>query len=172
MELWENVLSHYQVKPVVLVCGSDSTGRDPTIPGMGFISPERVPKKVRRYYERSHYALPLPISRLILNPTVSSKDQGRGIILSMGKTIESYYNPVGDEEEKERIEIKTAWRYLNPFIKMILRVAVSFPVAYHTIGLDYALLWYGITFFRNMVVDLVSAKGTGPPRLVCPGHKL
>ena len=79
-----------------------------------------------------------------------------------GKTVESFYNPVGDEEERERIEIRAAWRYLNPFIKMILRVAVSFPVAYFTIGPGYAVLWYGITFFRNMVVDLVSAKGMDP----------
>jgi len=158
----ENVLTHYQAKPLVSVCGSDSTGRDPTIPGMGFISPERVPKKMNRYYEKSHYALPLPISKMILNPNHSVKNQGRSIILSMGKTVESFYNPVGDEEERERIEIRAAWKYLNPFIKMILRVAISFPVAYVTIGPGYALLWYGITFFRNMVVDLVSAKGLDP----------
>jgi hypothetical protein len=158
----EDVLTHYRTKPLVPVCGSDSTGRDPTIPGMGFISPERVPKKMRRYYEKSHYALPLPISQMILNSGPSSKDQGRTVILSMGKTVESFYNPVGDEEEKEGIEIRAAWRYLNPLIKMILRVAVSFPVAYVTIGLGYALVWYGITFFRNVVVDLVSAKGMDP----------
>ena len=51
---------------------------------------------------------------------------------------------------------------MNPLIKMILRVAVSFPVACMTIGVGYALVWYGITFFRNMMVDLVSAKGMDP----------
>jgi hypothetical protein len=161
----ESILTHYRDKPLFPVCGSDSTGRDPTIPGMGFISPDHIPKKLRGYYKKSHYALPLPISRLILNPSNgdhTSNGRDRGIILSMGKTVESYYNPVGDEEERERIELRAAWRYLNPFIKMILRLAVSFPVAYHTIGLNYALLWYGITFFRNVMVDLVSAKGLDP----------
>jgi hypothetical protein len=45
---------------------------------------------------------------------------------------------------------------------MILRVAVSFPIAYVTIGLGYALVWFGITFFRNILVDLISAKGSDP----------
>jgi len=150
---------------LIPVCGSDSTGRDPTIPGMGFISPESIPKKMRGYYEKTHYALPLPISRLILEHRRgigSSKEDRREVILSMGKTVEPYYNPVGDEEEAKQIGIRVAWRYLNPFLKMILRVAVSFPVAYVTIGLGYALVWYGITLFRNVFVDLVSAKGLDP----------
>jgi hypothetical protein len=161
----EGVFSCYQERPLIPLCGSDSTGRNPTIPGMGFISPERIPKKMRRYYERNHYALPLPISQLILSYRErgsSSNNHGRGIILSMGKTVEPFYNPVGDEEEFEKIGIINAWRYLNPFLKMILRITVSFPVAYFTIGLGYALIWFGITFFRNILVDLISAKGSNP----------
>jgi hypothetical protein len=45
---------------------------------------------------------------------------------------------------------------------MILRIAVSFPIAFATIGLAYSLLWFGITFFRNILVDLISAKGSDP----------
>jgi hypothetical protein len=55
----ERVLARYRERPLIPQCGSDSTGRDPTIPGMGFISPERIPAKSRRHYEKSHYALPL-----------------------------------------------------------------------------------------------------------------
>jgi hypothetical protein len=161
----EEVLSRYQERPLIPICGSDSTGRDPTIPGMGFISPERIPPKMRRYYEKTHYALPLPVSQLIRK--YRDKDSplpgtGNSTILSMGKTIEEYYNPVGDEEGLEKWGMARTWRYLNPFLKMILRVAVSFPIAYVTIGLGYALVWFGITFFRNILVDLISAKGSDP----------
>jgi hypothetical protein len=161
----EGVLSHYEKRPLIPICGSDSTGRDPTIPGMGFILPERIPQKIRHHYEKTHYALPLPLSQLI------RKYQGAGTpiqtdshpaILSMGKTIEQFYNPVGDEEGWEQMGTVRTWKYLNPFLKMILRVAVSFPIAYFTIGLGYALIWFGITFFRNILVDLVSAKGSDP----------
>ena len=159
------VLSHYQKRPLLPICGSDSTGRDPTIPGMGFILPERIPAKMRRYYEKTHYALPLPISQLIRkHHGGNSIAHGHGdpSILSMGKTIEQFYNPVGDEEGLEKIGAVRTWRFLNPFLKMVLRVAVSFPIAYFTIGLAYALIWFGLTFFRNILVDLISAKGSDP----------
>ena len=161
----EQALSHYQKKPLIPLCGSDSTGRDPTIPGMGFISPGRIPKKMRRSYEKSHYTLPLPISKLILKYLRNGSPTGEvpgDTILSMGKTVEAFYNPVGDEEESERPGIARIWRYLNPFLKMVIRVGVSFPFAYFTIGLGYALVWFGITFVRNVLVDLVSAKGADP----------
>jgi hypothetical protein len=160
-----NILSHYQGKPLVPICGSDSTGRDPTIPGMGFICPARIPKTIRRYYLKTHYTLPLSISRLMLkyhHETEPRDDNGPEIVLSMGKTAEPYYNPVGDEGETEGVSFARAWRYLNPFLKMALRIAISFPAAYFTIGSAYALIWYGITFFRNILVDFVSAKGWDP----------
>jgi hypothetical protein len=132
---------------------------------MGFVSPERIPHKMRRYYEKTHYALPLPLSQLIRKHQDQDSPflgNGNPTILSMGKTIEQYYNPVGDEEGLEKWGIVRTWRYLNPFLKMILRITVSFPIAYFTLGLGYALIWFGITFFRNIFVDLISAKGSDP----------
>jgi hypothetical protein len=109
--------------------------------------------------------LPLPISKLILkyrDRDLPSDNQERGTILSMGKTVEAFYNPVGDEEEYERPSIPRMWNYLNPYLKMIIRIGVSFPFAYFTLGLGYSLIWYGITFLRNVLVDFVSAKGLDP----------
>jgi hypothetical protein len=161
----DRAISHYGKNPLIPWCGSDSTGRDPTIPGMGFISPSRIPKKMRRFYKKRHYALPLPISRLILTrgarPAVPKEEEGE-IILSMGKSIEPFHNPVGDEEEYERPGITRVWRYLNPYLKMLIRIGVSFPFAYFTVGIGYALIWYSITFLRNVLVDLVAAKGRDP----------
>ena len=115
--------------------------------------------------KRHTMPFPPPVSRLIRtyqtwdSPVPS---EGNPTILSMGKTIEQFYNPMGDEEGLEKIGWVRTWRYLNPFLKMILRIAVSFPIAYATLGLAYALLWFGITFFRNILVDLISAKGSDP----------
>jgi hypothetical protein len=69
---------------------------------------------------------------------------------------------VGDEEEYERPGIARVWRYLNPYLKMLIRVGVSFPFAYFTLGIGYAVIWYCITFLRNVLVDLVAAKGRDP----------
>jgi hypothetical protein len=161
----ELALSTYQKKPLIPWCGSDSTGKDPTIPGMGFISPTQIPKKIRRYYKKNHYALPFPISKLILkyrDRDLRSDNQESGAILSMGKTVEPFYNAVGDEEEYERPSIARVWNYLNPYLKMIIRIGISFPFAYFMLGLGYSLIWYGITFLRNILVDFVSAKGLDP----------
>lgn len=158
----EEAFQHYHKIPLIPLCGSGSTGRS-SVPGMGFIHLKSIPSKSRRHYLKKHYMLPEPISALILNEgkRPSKKRPGGGIV-SMGKTKKNIHNYVGDEQEVERISLVPLWQHLHPFIKGIIRIAVSFPVAYYTIGWKYALLWYFITFSRNALVDMVSAQGFSP----------
>ena len=52
-------------RPIFPVCGSDSTGRSTTIPGMGFITRSRLIGPRRRRYLEKHFALPQFVSRII-----------------------------------------------------------------------------------------------------------
>lgn len=168
-EIEEKILhracEHYRKNPLVPVCGSDSTGRDPKIPGMGFIKLSSMPKAIRKYYAKLHTKLPLPIATLIITAgktLPSEKNNSSYEIVSMGKSAEIKKKLVGDEETSSLVSLSNFWRYLNPAIKSILRIGVSFPFAYYTIGLNYALIWYGITLTRNVLVDLVSTSGVDP----------
>jgi hypothetical protein len=62
--------------------------------------------------------------------------------------------------EDEVIGPIRAWRYFNPAFKNTIRTLIGFSVATSFIGPWYALLWLGITGFRNSIADLISYRGT------------
>ncbi|MCX7787002.1 MAG: hypothetical protein N2442_04835 [Spirochaetes bacterium] len=135
------------------VCGSDSRGRSPTIPGMGFIYLDKIQGKYSRAYLKKHITLPIPITQLIVG-----KEDAPSIVC-MGKISEGIQNKSGLEKDEETIPLRRAIRYLNPTLVNTLHVGVGFLVANHFIGLFYASVWFGITGFRNMIADLVSTRG-------------
>jgi predicted metal-dependent phosphoesterase TrpH len=163
-------------RALVPVCGSDSTGRSPRIPGMGFIREEKLFGRNRRKYAGKHIALPPFIAAMIraggkavdeaasvpagTKVPAGTAENGRGIIC-MGKISEGNVNLVGDEKlaVSERIPLGRALRYLNPALVDLVYAGIGFLVAYRFIGLGYALLWFGITGFRTTVADLVADRG-------------
>ena len=149
----------------VPVCGSDSTGRSPKIPGMGFIRQDRIGGKYRRRYIRRHVALPSLVSAMVeAEGTHVTQEMvaAAPVILSMGKISGGSANLIGDEPENESLEIgpARAWRYLNPTLVNFAYAAVGFLVADRFIGPFYAFLWLFITGFRNSIADLVASRGT------------
>lgn len=149
----------------VPVCGSDSTGRTPGIPGMGFIRKDRLTGKYRRRYEKRHVALPQPVAALIAAAGKTATPEFTASvppILSMGKVAGKAINLLGDEPDSEwaKIPPAKALRYLNPTLVNLLHVAVGFVVAERYVGPFYASLWLVITAFRNSVADLVAGRGT------------
>lgn len=168
-------LNHYHEIPVVPKCGSDATGRDPKIPGMGFIKSKSIPPGGRKWFVATHAIIPAPISSLILGegrplPDAQwnklSEDE-RHIVL-MGSKKQRRKNLIGDESEEEAISLPRYMKYLNPWIKNFFRVAIGILPAYYTfytqfssktMGLAFAGLWFAITFLRNIIVDLVAAHG-------------
>jgi len=166
---------------IVPICGSDSTGRDPTIPGMGFIKLASIPKEILPVFKEHHYKLPRPIADLINHKGKKNPEAEIDIekcdIICMGKQGKPFINKVGDEEEREIIDLVRFWTYLNPTIKEFIRVIIGFFVAWQGIGLlqtfgffqnceyllgigiEYGMLWLTITFFRNVLVDLIAASG-------------
>lgn len=154
----------YHKEHLIPLTGSAATGWEPQVPGMGFIRWTSLPKKSRRFFTQTHYRLPRPVSSLILGQgeRILPENEDECDIYCLGKSGHFKPNLVGDEEEFVRIGPRRIWRYLNPSLKNLLRVGIGFVPAYLWIGIEYALIWLGITFFRNVFVDLVAFSGLRP----------
>jgi len=165
-DMLDKAYHFYHQNPLVPVAGSASTGWKPHIPGMGFIRKSDIPRKSRRHFIKSHYRLPSEAAVLITTRGKGSdKEEDNSPeheIFSLGKSGRFKPNLVGDEERFERIGFGRMWQYLNPAIKNLIRVAIGLIPSYLWFGPVYTAVWFGITFFRNMFVDVVSASGTRP----------
>jgi hypothetical protein len=153
------------IQPFIPVCGSDATGRNPSIPGMGFIREDKLTGKYRRRYKKHHVVLPSAVSALITtkgNPAAPEQHIPVPAILSMGKITSRPMNLVGDELESDwaRIPPARAIRYLNPGLVNFIYAGTGFLVAELFVGPFYAFLWMFITAFRNSIADLVAGRGT------------
>lgn len=151
--------------PYIPACGSDSTGRSPKIPGMGFIRQDKIRGRYRNRYLKRHIALPAFISAMIEakgKPVTREMTDSAPVILSMGKISSGTVNLVGDERENDSVNVPLSrvWRYLNPTLVNLIFAAIGFTVANRFIGPVYAALWLFITGFRNSIADLVAGRGT------------
>jgi hypothetical protein len=159
----ERVVAEIGKRPLVPVCGSDSTGRSTTIPGMGFIFESRIIGPRRRRYLERHFALPEFVSRIIAaRGAYVAPETEAGLhddVVSMGKSTHFMPNRIGDETDVTPIPLASAVRYLNPALRNVVLVCVGFLVAMATIGWQYALVWFGITTLRHVIVDLIARRG-------------
>lgn len=167
---------------LIPTCGSDSTGRTSYIPGMGFIYRNTLIKKqYSRAYLKKHNILPQFVSEMIASnggPALSSIkdladspassptetktfDPGNAII-SMGKSIQSHPNVIGDEKSLQSIPLKRVWPYLNPIVKNALYILIGFIPAFLQLKLQYALIWFTITAVRHVITDIISIRGLSP----------
>ena len=163
-------------RPMIPTCGSDSSGRNKLIPGMGFIRSSVISPAIKKEFLEKHFVLPRPISNLIINQgrwseDLPHEDSDQETIICMGKQLPPLENKVGDERAIELIDFSRFWRYLNPDLKNLLRLSTGFAVAVYwmifhqfdselIIGVIFASIWFFITFYRNVLVDLVASSGT------------
>jgi hypothetical protein len=148
--------------PLAPSCGSDSTGRTSYIPGMGFIFRRDLTDNQSPDYLKKHYTLPDFVSRTIARLAPTGRPGEADDIISMGKSKEFRPTAIGDEKEVRAIPPSRTWRYLNPVIKNIFYILLGFIPAFLTVGLEYTLVWFGITFIRNAVTDIISGRGYRP----------
>lgn len=160
-ELISEACRSYAARPLNPRCGSDYVGGHVKTPGMGFIDSRKLTKKGRKQLEDSgHPALPVSLGHHVLamrNPQNPPEPNDRVFALSPPR--EPWPNLVGDELQLEAMGIRRFWRYANPNIKGLLKTAVGLLPAWYFVGPYYALLWLGITGFRNAMADLISASG-------------
>ncbi|MGE0086835.1 MAG: hypothetical protein AB7S75_20715 [Desulfococcaceae bacterium] len=164
--LLEQAFEKYHANPLIPLVASASTGWMPRVPGMGFIRKTGIPRKSRRYFAQTHYRLPRHVSALILGKgrPMPEDDKDAIDIFCLGKSGNFKPNLLGDEKNFGHIGITRIWRYLNPAMKNIIRISIGLIPAWLWVGPGYALLWFGITFFRNVFVDLVAFSGPSPKR--------
>ena len=77
----------------------------------------------------------------------------------MGKSTHFVPNRIGDETDVTPIPLASALRYLNPALRNLILVGAGFAIAALTIGWQYALVWFGITTLRHVIVDLIARRG-------------
>ena len=150
---------------LVPVCGSDSTGRNPKIPGMGFIFADQISGKGKHAYLERHLALPALVSAMVKSrgePVDLADVDSSPAIVCLGKISGGSGFGSGEDMSSDSAVVPPAkaLRYLNPWVKNIFFAVVGFIVADSFIGPFYALLWLGITGFRNSIADLISSRGT------------
>jgi len=155
---------HYHKNSLIPLAGSASTGWSPDVPGMGFIKESSIPAKSKKHFVMNHYRIPSQVALQILTKgkraDSQKEDSHEYEIFSLGRVNPFKPNLVGDEEYFEHITFKRLWQYLNPALKNILRVSVGLIPSYLWIGPGYTIIWFGITFFRNIFVDMVASAGT------------
>lgn len=163
-------------EPIVPNCGSDSTGRSRHIPGMGFIRSDSISPAIKKSFIENHVVLPQPITQLFLNKgkwesNAEHKKSSQESILCMGKQSLPKPLTVGDEKDIQFTGFIKFWYYLNPALKRMFRFGVGFAVALFwmynyqfdgniVLGTLFASLWLFITFFRNMLVDIIASSGS------------
>ncbi len=150
--------------PYIPVTGSDSTGRHPKIPGMGFVYADTLLPSQRDAFLKRHIALPGLVSAMARaggKPVDESAAGTAPLIISLGKISEGSGHAAGFESVGENTLIPPlrAWRYLNPTVKNLIFGFIGFIIADIYIGPGYALLWLGITGFRNSIADLIASRG-------------
>lgn len=157
-------------------CGSGATGRSHLIPGMGFIRSNRLLPSIRKHVFAKHVTLPKPIGTMILNRgkwphDLNSSDENLEVLVALGTRDSQIVNKIGDEGKGDLNRIGKLWRYLNPKVKNALLLALGYAFTMHwmfyfqfknafQIATIYTLVWLFITYFRNVLVDLIASAGT------------
>ena len=67
----------------------------------------------------------------------------------------------GDLVNSNQMTPGNIWRYMNTNIKTFIKIAIGFVPTYLCLGIEFALIRFFLTAFRNALVDLI-ASGIGP----------
>jgi hypothetical protein len=160
---------HYAARPLLPRCGSDYVGRNPWLPGMGFAFASRLSPRSRKLLLANQCkTIPHSLGEALTrwNP-LHWPVPGEGAlpapqdhtVFAISPPQAAEVNLVGDETLEKLGSLRDGWRYLNPALKAFFKILIAFAPALYLVGFWYAALWLGITGFRNMMADLISAGG-------------
>lgn len=157
LETIEAVQEKIRRLPFDMRCASDAVGWSSNIPGMGFVNASSLSSKsVKQFINTRHLVLPPAVSDL-----VHKKNAGQnGDIYLMSPT--QMFTGKSKFASNSRGRISRLWRYLNLNLRCFLLAVVGFVPGYYCLGLEYAVLWFIITGFRNIIVDLIASSGLVP----------
>jgi len=156
----ERACAHYKSNPLLPACGSDYIGGHPDVPGMGFVSSLSVTRRVLASLRKAgHPTLPESIARSLLGQGDPSSVPADAQVFFVSKNRPAGADrPPGEGGESE-LGPRRVWRYLNPNLRLVTKIAIGLIPAWFVVGPWYALLWLGITALRNVLADVLSSSG-------------
>lgn len=148
-------------RPFYVRCSSDAVGWSANIPGMGFVREESLPKSSEKLLKRTgHATIPQPAAALIHQQY--KQNESKAPVYLLASNTGSVKNRVGDENDESKMTPLRFWRYMHTGLRALIVMGIGFIPAYFFLGIYYALFWFGITAFRNIVVDQISTAGIDP----------
>jgi hypothetical protein len=148
-------------RPFYVRCSSDAVGWSANIPGMGFVCEESLPPNSEKLLKRTRHAtIPQPAATLIQQQ--NKRYDSKAPVYLLASIASSAKNEVGDENDKENITPLRFWRYIHTSLRSLIVMGLGFIPAYFMLGWAYAIFWFSITAFRNIVVDQISTAGIDP----------
>lgn len=156
-ETLDALKKHMLNAPFHMRCASDAVGWSSNIPGMGFIRANALsPKSLKQFNKTAHSVLPAPVCALLAQPQNPSAPTDIFLMSSTQMIAAS------KSRDDERMTPARLWRYLNLNLRCLILAAIGFIPGYFCLGLEYAILWFIITGFRNIIVDLIASSGLTP----------
>ena len=128
---------------------------------MGFVFQSRLIGPHRRRYLERHFALPEFVSRVIAARGSLRERRGGGRARRPGHQ-HGQVDSLHSEQDRRRDRCLARSPWTAPCATSTRRFSISSPsaagflVAAVTIGWQYALVWFGITSLRHVIVDLVA----------------
>lgn len=158
----EEMVSYLKAHPQYMRCASDAVGWSSNIPGMGFVAETSLTQQSLKQFKRhSHAILPQPVAELLLAQRGNAVDVKKAVYL-MSSTQMNAVSPIQAAHNTERMTPLRFWRYINVNIRCFAMAVLGFFPTIYFLGLWYAVLWFIITAFRNIIVDLIAASGLLP----------
>ena len=159
----DDMIAYIGEHPHYMRCASDAVGWSSNIPGMGFIAEAALtPQSIKLFKKNNHAILPQPVADLLMAQRKYSNSAKKGVYL-MSSSQMNAVTPIQAAHSSDRITPPRFWRYVNVNIRsFILAVLGFFPTLYFLHSWTYAVLWFVITAFRNIIVDLIAASGLLP----------
>lgn len=154
------ICAHFKAHPFYMRCASDSVGWSTKIPGMGFFHEYRLNSKSFKVIRKNgHQPLPQPIADLLKAHRPEDTDKKQVFLLSAMQKNGEWVD--GDLVNSNPVTPRNIWRYMNADLKNLIKVCIGFIPTYLCLGIEFALIWFFLTAFRNALVDLI-ASGIGP----------
>ncbi|MBQ9396077.1 MAG: hypothetical protein IJU23_11285 [Proteobacteria bacterium] len=158
----DDMIAYLRENPHYMRCASDAVGWSSNIPGMGFIAePALTPQSLKLFKNHNHAILPQPVSDLILAQRKYGNSAKKAVYL-MSSAQMNDVPPIQAAHSSDRITPTRFWRYVNVNIRCLILATLGFFPTIYFLGLWYAVLWFAITAFRNIIVDLIAASGLLP----------
>ncbi len=161
----DDFIAYLREHPFYMRCASDAVGWSSNVPGMGFVLESSLtPESLRLMKKNGHSVLPQSVSAL-LQKQMCGKIDDRVSVYLMSST-QTAHNSDGGRKNYARddapITPLRTWRYLNVNLRSLILAVLGFIPAYYFFGIEYAILWFAITGFRNAIVDLIASVGLVP----------